>query len=130
GFEPQDPSPVIIPEVVISDGLWKRAFGSDQDILSKSVRMDTDLYRIVGVMPEGFDAPGRTAEERNIEVWAATSFYGAPMSAQPPRRGRKLPTAIARLQPGLTIALAQTRLDALVASLQKQFPADYPPQNA
>src|SRR5439155_3069360 len=74
GFDPQDHSPGIIPEVVISDALWKRAFGSDPNILSKSVRMDTDLYRIVGVMPAGFDAPGRTAEERNIEIWAATSF--------------------------------------------------------
>jgi len=92
--------------------------------------MDTDLYRIVGVMPAGFDAPGRTAEERNIEVWAATSFYGAPLSDHPPRNRRNLPTAIARLKPGVTIAAAQSRVDALVASLQKQFAADYPLQNA
>src|SRR6266853_1209570 len=130
GFNPQDHSPGIIPEVVISDGLWKRAFGSDPNILSKSVRMDTDLYRIVGVMPAGFDAPGRTAEERNIEVWAATSFYGAPLSDHPPRNRRNLPTAIARLKPGVTIATAQSRVDALVASLQKQFAADYPLPNA
>ena len=130
GFDPQDHSPGLIPEVVISDGLWKRAFGSDPDILSKSVRMDTDLYRIVGVMPAGFDAPGRTAEERNIEVWAATSFYGAPMPDHPRRSGRYLPTAIARLKSGLTIASAQSRVDALIASLQKQFAADYPLQNA
>jgi len=92
--------------------------------------MDTDLYRIVGVMPAGFDAPGRTAEERNIEVWAATSFYGAPLSDHPARNRRNLPTAIARLKPGVTIAAAQSRLDALVASLQKQFAADYPAQNS
>ncbi len=130
GFDPHDHSPGIIPEVVISDRLWKRAFGSDPNILSKSVRMDTDLYRIVGVMPAGFDAPGRTAEERNIEIWAATSFYGAPLSDHPPRNRRNLPTAIARLKPGLTIAAAQSRVDALVASLQKQFAADYSVQNA
>src|ERR1700730_6326386 len=129
-FNLEDHSPGLIPEVLISDGLWKRAVGSDPHILDQSIRPDTDLYRIVGVMSAGFDAPGRTAEERNIEVWAATSFYGAPMSDHPPRNGRNLPTAIARLKPGLTIAVAQTRLDALVASLQKQFPADYPPQNA
>src|SRR5438552_6652083 len=76
-FDPQDHSPGIIPEVVISDGLWKRSFGADSNILGKCVRMDTDLYRIVGLMPAGFDAPGRTAEERNIEIWAASSFYGA-----------------------------------------------------
>src|SRR5436309_823646 len=130
GFDPNDHSPGFIPEVVISDGLWKRAFGSDPNILSKSVRMDTDLYRIVGVMPAGFDAPGRTAEERNIETWAATSFYGAPLSDHPPRNRRNLPTAIARLKPGLTIAAAESRVDALVASLQKQFAADYSVQNA
>src|SRR5437870_5088657 len=92
--------------------------------------MDTDLYRIVGVMPAGFDAPGRTAEERNIEIWAASSFYGTSMPDHPPRNRRYFPTAIARLKPGVTIAVAQKQLDALTASLQKQFPGDYPPQNA
>jgi predicted permease len=129
-FNPQDRSPGMSLEVLISDGLWKRAFGSDPQIIGKSMRMDTDLYRIVGVMPAGFDAPGRIAEERNIEVWAATSFYGTPMADRPPRNRRNLPTAIARLKPELTIAQAQRRLDALVASLQKQFPEDYPLQNA
>jgi predicted permease len=128
-FNPEDHTPGLTLEVLISDGLWKREFGGDPHILDKSVRLDTDLYRIVGVMPAGFDAPGRTTEERNIEVWIATSFYGAPMSDHPPRNRRNLPTAIARLKPGLTIAAAQSRLDALVASLQKQFPADYPRQS-
>ena len=128
-FDPGDHSPGFTLEVLISDGLWKRMFGGDPHILDKSVRLDTDLYRIVGVMPPGFDAPGRTAEERNIEVWAATSFYGAPMVDHPPRSGRNLPTAVARLKPGLTIAEAQSRLDALVAALQKEFPEDYPKQS-
>jgi predicted permease len=129
-FNPEDYSPGLLPEILISDGLWKRAFGGDPHILDKSVRFDTDLYRIVGVMPAGFDAPGRTAAERDIEAWAATSFYGEPMPYHPPRSRRNLPTAIARLKPGLTIAAAQSRLDALVSSLQKEFPADYSPQSA
>ena len=129
-FNPKDQSPGLLPEVLISDGLWKRVFARDPNILDKSVRLDTDLYRIVGVMPPGFDAPGRTAEERNVEVWAATSFYGMPLAEHPLRSGRNLPTAIARLAPGLTLAAAQSRLDALVASLKKEFPGDYPAQNA
>jgi predicted permease len=128
-FNPQDHRPGLIPEVLISDGLWKRDFARDPHVMDKRVRLDTDLYRIIGVMPPGFDAPGRTAEERNIEVWAATSFYGLPMLDHPPRNRRNLPTAIARLKPGLTIAAAQSRVNALVAALQKQFPADYPAQN-
>src|ERR1700730_8289216 len=128
-FDPKYNSPGFLPEVVISDALWKRSFGSDPNILDKSIRMDTDLYRIVAVMPPGFDAPGRTAEERNIEIWATTSFYGPPLLDHPARNRRNLPTLIARLKPRLTIAAAQSRLDTLVASLQEKFPGDYPEQN-
>src|SRR5205823_2321712 len=128
GFDPENHNPGFTEEVVISDDLWRRDFGSDPDILEKSVRMDTDLYRIIGVMPPGFQAPARTARDRKIEVWAATSFYGPPLLEHPLRNRRNLPTAIARLKAGLTIEAAQSRLDALVASLQKQFPDDYPQQ--
>ena len=58
-FDPQHNLPGYLPEVVISDALWKRSFGGDPNILDKSIRMDTDLYRIIGVMPPGFDSPGR-----------------------------------------------------------------------
>ena len=125
-FNPLDHSPGFLEEIVVSDGLWKRAFGGDPGVLDKTVRMDTDLYRIVGVMPPAFDAPGRIGEERNIEVWAATSFYGTPSPDHPPRNPRNLPTAIARLKPGMTLASAQSRVDALVAAVQKEFPQDYP----
>ena len=128
-FDPKYDAPGFTQEVVISDGLWKRAFGRDPAILRRSLRMDTDVYRVVGVMPPGYHDPGRTARDRSIEVWAATSFYGPPLFDHPPRKGRNLPTAIGRLKPGLTIAAAQSRVNALVAALRKQFPNDYPRQS-
>ncbi|MBV9072883.1 MAG: ABC transporter permease [Acidobacteria bacterium] len=128
-FDPEDHSPGLLPEVVISDGLWKRDFGGDPHVLDKSIRMDTDLYHIVGVMPPGFDAPSRSYEERNIEIWPSTNFYGLPMVDHPPRKGRNLPTAIARLKSGLTLQQAQQRLDVLAATLRQEYPADYPAQS-
>jgi predicted permease len=128
-FNPEDHTPGFTLECLISDGLWKRAFGSDPEILGRSVRLDNDLYRIIGVMPAGYHDPGRTTEERNTEMWLATGFAGPP--APPPQRdSRILPEAIARIAPGLTVKTAQSRLDALVASLRKQFPVDYPEQSA
>jgi putative ABC transport system permease protein len=129
-FDPGNHEPGFTGEVVISDGMWKRSFASDPRVLGTGVRIDTDLYRVIGVMPPAFHAPGKTTRERNIEVFAATTFYGPPLLDHPPRKGRNLPTAIARLSPGLTIAAAQSRLDALVASLEKEFPEDYPAQSA
>ena len=128
-FNPEDHTPGFNLEALISDGLWKRAFGSDPHILDRNLRLDNDLYRIVGVMPPAFHDPGRTAEERNIDVWLGNNFDAAP--APPPlRSSRFLTEGIARIQAGLTIAQAQSRVDALVASLQKQFPVDYPLQSA
>lgn len=125
-FPVENRAPGYLLEIVISDGLWKRDFGGDPQILEKSIRLDTDLYRIVGVMPPGFHAPGRTLDERNADVWAATNFYGPPLPYQPPRRMRNIPGAIARLAPDETLAAAQRRVDALVGNLRREYPGDYP----
>jgi putative ABC transport system permease protein len=128
-FPPDDPTPGFTLEAILNDGLWKRSFAGDPAILGKNLRLDNDLYHVVGVMPPGFHDPGRTADERNIEIWVASGFAGPP--APPPlRKSRIIPQTIARITPGLTIAHAQSRLEALVAALQKQFPDDYPPQSA
>jgi putative ABC transport system permease protein len=127
-FNPEDSTPGFTLEVVISDGLWKRAFGADPQVLGRSLRLDNDAYRVIGVMPAGFHDQGRTTDQRNTELWSAAGFSA---STPPPlRNSRFIPGAIARLKPGLTIAMAQSELDALVASLQKQFPKDYPAQSA
>jgi predicted permease len=128
-FDPDDQTPGFTLDVLISDGLWKRAYGADPHIVGKSLRLDNDLYRIIGVMPAGFHDPGQTTEQRNTEIWAASGFAAAP-APLPQRNSRLTLESVGRLKPGVTIATAQSRLDALVASLQKQFPADYPLQSA
>jgi putative ABC transport system permease protein len=126
-FDPNDTTPGFNLEAVISDGLWKRSFGSDQQILGKSLRLDNDVYHIIGVMPPGFRDQGRTLEERNTEVWLGTGFADSPAPV-PMRSSRLTLSTFARLKPGLTIAAAQSQLDALVASLKAKYPADYPAQ--
>jgi predicted permease len=127
-FDPGDNTPGFNLEAVISDGLWKRAFGADPRILGKTVRLDNDVYHVVGVMPPGFRDQGKTSEERNTEAWSAAGFAAVPFP--PALRNSRFGTAFARLKPGLPVASAQAHIDALVASLTKQYPADYPAQAA
>src|SRR6202522_2896385 len=70
-FHPEDATPGFTLEVLISDRLWQGAFASDPRILGKNIRLDNDLYQIIGVMPAGFHDPGRTAAERSTELWLA-----------------------------------------------------------
>jgi putative ABC transport system permease protein len=128
-FNPHDATPGYNLEVVISDGLWRREFGADPHIIDKALRLDNDVYHVVGVMPRGFRDQGSASEERNTELWLGAGYAGLPFP--PPQRGIRLHrVVIARLKPGLSIAAAQGHLDALVASLKKQYPAEYPAQAA
>jgi predicted permease len=113
------------PVVVISDALWRRSYGADPGVLGRRLRLDNDLYTIVGVVSPGFRHPGPTIPA--VEVWITCGFSGDPFPA--PARGlRILPRAIGRLKPGVTLAQAQARLDALTANLRREFANDYPPQ--
>jgi putative ABC transport system permease protein len=119
--------PGFLDGVVISDGLWKRQFGSDPHIVGRRVRVDEDPYTIIGVMPPDFRHPANT-EFGEIEMWTAAGFTGDPWPSPPQRGARSLPGALGRLKPGLTLEQAQQRLDALTASLQQSYPNEYPKQ--
>ena len=124
-FDPRDPTPGFNLQTVISDGLWRREFGADPNVIGKTLRLDNDPYQIIGVMPRGFRDQGATSDDQNVEMWLAAGFSGDPFP--PPQRDLRLgPAVTARLSPGLSMTAAQGRLDALVASLKKQYPADYP----
>jgi predicted permease len=125
-FGPQDFALGFAPAIVISDSLWRRSYGADPNVLGRSVRLDNDLYTIVGVLPPGFRHPGRTVA-RDVEVWATAGFRADP-APKPARGTRILPNAIGRLKPGLTLEQAQARLTTMATELRRDFPTEYPPQ--
>jgi hypothetical protein len=76
-YTPQDAVPGFLEPVVISDGFWRRNFASDPNIVGRKMRLDSDMYTIVGVMPPRFRHPGPTLNT-DIEVWVATGFNALP----------------------------------------------------
>jgi putative ABC transport system permease protein len=125
-FGPQDFVPGFASEAVISDGLWRRAYGADPNVVGRTIRIDNDPLTIIGVLPRGFRHPGPTVSG-DAEVFGAGGFSGDPFP-KPMRGTRILVSAIGRLKPGLTLTQAQARLTAVAAQLRHDFPTDYPPQ--
>jgi putative ABC transport system permease protein len=125
-FGRHDFVPGFAAQAVISDGLWRRAYGADPNVLGRTIRIDNDPLTIIGVLPRGFRHPGPTTSG-DAEVFCAGGFSADPFP--PPMRGtRILVSGIGRLTPGLTLAQAQARLTAMAAQLRLDFPTDYPPQ--
>src|SRR5689334_14400558 len=101
----QDFVPGVAPVVVISDGLWRRAYGADPHVIGRIMRIDNDPVTIIGVLPRGFRHPGPTTSG-DAEVFAAFGFIGPPFP--PPLRGTRIfPNGIGRLKPGVTLKQAQ-----------------------
>ncbi len=125
-FGPPDFTPGFASEVVISDGLWRRAYGADPHIVGRTLRLDNDPFTIIGVLPPGFRHPGPTVSG-DVEVFGAAGMIGDPFP-KPMRSTRFLVNGIGRLKPGVTMAQAQTRLTTMAAELRRAFPGDYPPQ--
>ena len=43
--------------VIVSHGFWQRELGGRADVLDRTLRLGSEAYRIVGVMPPQFDFP-------------------------------------------------------------------------
>jgi predicted permease len=102
---------------VISDGLWKRRFGSDPGIVGHKIAMNDLTFEIIGVLPPDFDLPEQT------EVWGPLSFNAAALS--PNSRGNHGLQVIARVKPELSLAQAHTDLDRVSRTIieqNKQYP--------
>jgi predicted permease len=124
-YTANDERPGFIEGTVLSDGFWQRTFGGDPGAIGKRIRLDGDLYTIIGVMPPDFRHPGRSLGS-DVEVWIAAGFNAPPFPVPALRSRRMIPGALARLRPGISTAQAQARLNSFSAQLSRQYPTDYP----
>ena len=112
-FVPEDDKGWPQTVAIISHGLWKRRFGSDPAIVGKQVQMSSWPLTIIGVMPPGFEYPEQT------QVWVPTA-----VNLRDEPRDNRVWSAIARLNTGVDLKQAQTRLSAINAQLAQAVSRD------
>jgi putative ABC transport system permease protein len=97
--------------VVLSYKLWQSRFGSDPNIIGKSVALDGRSHSVIGVMPQGFNFP------ENTEIWSPLGW-----DITQHNRNARFMEVVARLKPGVTVESAQSEMNALAARLEQEFP--------
>jgi putative ABC transport system permease protein len=107
-----------VHKILISHRLWQTQYGSDPEVIGKSIRLPQTSYTVVGVMPPGFLFPSAT------DVWAplASGIDLARNVTQDQLRGSRFYSVIARLKPGVSLAQAQSELESISAALEQSFP--------
>ncbi|HEV8148456.1 MAG TPA: ABC transporter permease [Bryobacteraceae bacterium] len=115
-FEDEDPGKDHV--AVISEGLWKRRFGSDPAIVGQNILMNQESYRVLGVIHPFLEF--RSAGD----VWVPLSFK--PAEIGPGGRGRQSLDVVARLKPGVSLAQANAEMQTVAARIARENPQNYP----
>ena len=108
------------PVVLISAGLWARKFGSNPEVLGKTITLDGRDFAIVGVIPGDFDLT--VGSFRPSEIYAPIGQW---TNTALKDRGAGLGIhGIARLRPGVTLAQAQADMINVSDHLAAEFPKE------
>lgn len=125
-FQPEEDQPGANRVVIVSDGLWRRRFGSDPNFVGQTILLNGASFTVVGIAPPSFQSP---IPEDKPQLWVPISFDGGDKLRVPPgasseslrnRRTRFLICA-ARLKPGVTPRQAQTDIETIAGRLEQQY---------
>ncbi len=103
--------------LVISHGLWQRAFGGDRSILGRTVQINGQNASVIGVMPESFVFPPDV--QPAPDVWTALQL-GPP---DPQQRGGHGFFAVGRLKAGVSIYQARDEIARFVGQSKTRLGA-------
>jgi len=100
--------------IVISDRLWRSAFGAGADVLRQTITLDAGTYTIVGVMPADFFFPSRTTD-----MWRIMQF---PPDSGFDDRDNHMLEVLARLKNGTSVDMARSEMKSIAANLARTYP--------
>src|SRR5947208_2866145 len=83
--------------VLLSQGLWKRRFGSDPSIVGRPLTLDDAPVTVIGVLPDSFDFGSVFAPGSRIDL-----YFPFPLTAETNRWGNTL-AIVGRLKPGVSV---------------------------
>lgn len=116
GFLPDDDVPDGPAVVILSDGLWRRAFGADPGILNQTVLLSDIPYTVIGVMSPDFKPPPFLG----TDAWTTLQFDRTNGGG----RGSIFLRAVGRMQDEASIEVVRAQARDLGARLEQEFPVD------
>src|ERR1044072_7890415 len=106
-FSPDEDRPDSNHVVVLSNDFWQRRFGSDANVVGRTLTLNGESYTVIGVMPPDFRFYAKT------DVWTPLAFD--PKEASESHSNYL--EVIGRLKPGLTIQQAASETDQVTNAL-------------
>jgi predicted permease len=104
--------------VILTDALWKRRFASSPEIIGKTLQLNGQPVRVVGVMPASFDFTSVFAPGSRVDL-----FSPFPLTPETNRMGNTS-AVVGRLKPGVTLESAQAEFNILGQRFSAEHKSD------
>ncbi|HSB75410.1 MAG TPA: ABC transporter permease, partial [Terriglobales bacterium] len=104
-FRPEQDQPGANHEAILSYDTWQRVFGGDPAIVGQSVQLNSQAYKVVGVMGKEFDWPSQA------QIWVPLGLPPSEYAAG--NRFNESYFAVARVKPGVPVEQAEAFVKVL-----------------
>jgi len=104
--------------VILTDALWKRRFASSPEIIGKTLQLNGQPVRVVGVMPASFDFSSVFTPGSRVDL-----FSPFPLTKETDKMGNTS-AVVGRLKPGVSLESAQAEFDILGQRLTAEHQSD------
>jgi len=113
-FTPEEDRAGAGPVAILSDGTWKRKFGSSPEVLGRSITLNGKAYTVIGVAPGGITGLSPSDVYVPIGQWNDPTFRD--------RRISMGMNSIGRLKPGVSIEQARADMERVAKNLEAAYP--------
>jgi putative ABC transport system permease protein len=116
-FLPQEGQPEQNKVTVLSYRFWKSRYNLDAKVLGRTLKLNGEVYTVIGVMPEVFEFPPKASTDA---LWIPQTFSAEERSDA--ARGKRYLDVWAELRPGVTVERATAELAAIARHLADEHP--------
>lgn len=117
-IETQDDHAGAAPVVVLSQGFWKRKFGSSPQLIGQTISLNGTAYTVIGIIPASFYFTGNNFRLSDVYVplgqWTDSTFLD--------RRVGMGMDAVGRLKGSVTLTQARADMDRVAQALAQAYP--------
>jgi len=114
-FTEEEDKPKVGLVTILGYGLWQSRFGSDPNIVGKTIRLSDNSFTILGVTAKDYDFPSKT------QLLVPAGIKGAD-GGWISRGNHPGLICLARLKPEVTLEQAQANMDSIAINLDKLYP--------
>ena len=111
---------------VLSYALWANKFGSDRNVVGRTLTLNARPYTVIGVAPRGFKGIGTfvNAEQVWIPISMKDQVIAGVFAEFVDDRRALMMVSFGRLKPGVSMSQAEASLKTLASSLEAEYPVD------